>query len=274
MIIDRFKQRGLAVVYISHFLEEVRRVADHYAVLRDGHSVGAGNIAEVSDQEIISLMVGRDVNNLFPVAPHTPGEILVELESVSGSPYPSPTNLQLRSGEIFGVAGLVGSGRTELLRCLFGLDSSTGNVKKAERSIRPTVRARMQAGFGMLSEDRKSEGLAQDLSIIENITISNLKAYAKLGLLKLSERDARANSLMQQVEVKAHSGYQAVSELSGGNQQKVAIARLLHHEADEVVKAEVLTIRTPAFPNGPCAVSVPAADLFNRIADDRHDFGV
>ncbi|MEM7478154.1 MAG: sugar ABC transporter ATP-binding protein [Planctomycetota bacterium] len=237
-IIKRLKNNGIAIVYISHFLEEVRSVADRYTVLRDGHSVGSGKIADVTDQQIISLMVGRDVDDLFPVAPHTPGEDYVEITNLSGNPYPSPTSFTLRRGEIFGIAGLVGSGRTEVLRCLFGLDTASGTVKKEDQTIRQAVKSRMRQGFGMLSEDRKTEGLAQDLSIVENITISNLRPYTTLGFINLFERSVRAAELMQQVEVKAHSGSQLVSELSGGNQQKVAIARILHQDSDVLLMDE------------------------------------
>ena len=237
-IIDRLKASGIAIIYISHFLEEVRRVADRYTVLRDGHSVGSGVVADVTDEEVISLMVGRDVSDLFPVAPHEPRDTWVDARNITGSQYPKGVNLKLRSGEIFGVAGLVGSGRTELLRCLFGLDSARGGINKEKRYVGPGVRARMRAGFGMLSEDRKSEGLAQDMSIIENITISNLRPYSTVGFLNLRKRDAKATELMQKVEVKAHSGHQLVSELSGGNQQKVAIARILHQESDVLLMDE------------------------------------
>lgn len=238
-IVKMLKERGLAIVYISHFLEEVREVADRYTVLRDGENVGTGSIAEVDDQQIISLMVGRDVDDLFPHVPHTPGDETIRVEQLTGDPFPKNASFSLRSGEIFGVAGLVGAGRTELLRCLFGLDSiQSGTVALKDRFIRSNARSRMRAGFGLLSEDRKTEGLAQDLSIIENITLSNLRAYTNVGLLNLSARKQAATELMKRVEVKAHSGNQSVSELSGGNQQKVAIARILHQESEVLLMDE------------------------------------
>tara|TARA_R110002049_G_scaffold27321_2_gene94295 strand:- start:533296 stop:534783 length:1488 start_codon:yes stop_codon:yes gene_type:complete len=232
-IVHRLKSRGLGIVYISHFLEEVREVADSYAVLRDGRNVGEGRIDDISDDQIVSLMVGRDVDDLFPSVPHQPGDTWVDVKQLSGSPYPRNVNVALRRGEIFGVAGLVGAGRTELLRSLFGLDSiDAGLVTVSGNEIANNVRARMKAGFGLLSEDRKNEGLAQDLSIIENTTIGSLHSYSKCGVINLRKRDQAATALMQQVSVKAHSGTQAVSELSGGNQQKVAIARILHQQAE------------------------------------------
>ena len=238
-IIHRLKEKGIGVVYISHFLEEVREVADSYTVLRDGCNVGEGRIDDVSDDQVVSLMVGRDVSDLFPTVPHTPGEPWVDVEGLEGAPYPRNVHLQLRRGEIFGIAGLVGAGRTELLRSIFGLDYTTaGVVRLCGKPVAGSVRSRMNAGFGLLSEDRKSEGLAQDLSIIENTTLGAMGQYSTMGLLNLRRRDLAATALMKQVEVKAHSGTQMVSELSGGNQQKVAIARILHQQADILMMDE------------------------------------
>lgn len=238
-IVARLRGQGLGIVYISHFLEEVREVADTYTVLRDGVNVGSGRIAEVSDREIVSLMVGRDVDDLYPHVAHRPGEEWVSVEGLSGSPTPQDVSVSLRRGEIFGIAGLVGAGRTELLRCLFGLDHVTaGSVTVSGRPVGRSVRAAMRAGFGLLSEDRKTEGLAQDLSIIENITMGGLKRYARAGWVRVWRRNRVAEELMSQVEVKARSGQQPVSELSGGNQQKVAIARILHQKADIILLDE------------------------------------
>lgn len=238
-IIRRLKAKGIGVVYISHFLEEVRETADRYTVLRDGSNVGSGRIDEISDQQIVSLMVGRDVDDLFPTVPHSVHEPWVQAARVTGTPYPRGVSVQLRRGEIFGVAGLVGAGRTELLRTIFGLDyAEAGVVTVSGRRIAQGVRARKAAGFGLLSEDRKNEGLAHDLSIIDNITLGSLGPYSRGGWVNLRARDAAAADWMQRVEVKARSGYQSVAELSGGNQQKVALARILHQQADILLMDE------------------------------------
>ena len=238
-IIGRLRQQGIGIIYISHFLEEVREVADTYSVLRDGNNVGSGRIDDISDRQIVSLMVGRDVDNLYPSVPHQPGETWVDIDDLSGAPYPRNVSVSLRRGEIIGIAGLVGAGRTELLRSIFGLDHvETGLVTVDGRTIAANVRARMKAGFGLLSEDRKSEGLAQDLSVIENLTLSGLDQYTKCGVIDLRRREKNAVQWMQRVEVKAHSGHQLVAELSGGNQQKVAIARILHQQADILMMDE------------------------------------
>lgn len=238
-VIRTMKSEGIGVVYISHFLEEIREIADRYVVLRDGRSVGAGNLAGATEHDIISLMVGRSVDELFPQVPHTPGETLLEIDELSGRRLPQDAKLTVRRGEIVGIAGLVGSGRTELLRCLAALDTVTsGRVKLAGNPIAATSQARLKAGLGLVSEDRKHEGLAQALSIEDNLTLSRLGPYASAGVLNLSRRRRAVQSWMQTLQVKARESAQAVGELSGGNQQKVAIARVLHQQADVLLLDE------------------------------------
>ncbi|QDS92932.1 Galactose/methyl galactoside import ATP-binding protein MglA [Roseimaritima multifibrata] len=232
-IIRKLKDRGIGIVYISHFLEEVRDITDTYSVLRDGQNVGDGSINDISDDQIVSLMVGRDVKELYPAVPHSVAEPWIEIQELSGNPTPQNVSLQLHRGEVFGVAGLVGAGRTELLRTLFGLDSTDkGKILVHQRVVGNSVRARRAAGFGFLSEDRKGEGLAQDLSILENITLGALQPYSCWGWLNLRKRHRSATEWMKRMEVKAASATQPVSQLSGGNQQKVALARILHQGAE------------------------------------------
>jgi ribose transport system ATP-binding protein len=171
--------------------------------------------------------------------PHVPGEPLLSLEGLSGRRSPRDVSLQLRRGEILGIAGLVGAGRTELLRCLFGLDAvKRGTVRIGVLSPRHSPRARIRAGLGMLSEDRKNEGLALGRSIADNLTYSRLAPYSRFGWLRLGRRQEAAESWMRRIAVKARSSEQAVQELSGGNQQKVALARVLHQEADVLLLDE------------------------------------
>ena len=175
-----------------------------------------------------------------PVFPMNQGDPWVSIDRLRGDSVASEITFELRRGEIFGISGLVGAGRTELLRTMFGLDHITAgqihidSIQESEHS----VRSKMRAGFGMLSEDRKHEGLAQDLSLIENSTLGNMDRYTTMGFINLRARNSAATELMRQVEVKSHSGNQTVSELSGGNQQKVAIARILHQQADVLLMDE------------------------------------
>jgi len=239
-IIDRLKRRGLAVVYISHFLEEVRRVASTYTVIRDGRSVAVGNLADTSIETIIGHMVGRELDELFPRVPHEAGEPILELNEVVSRFSTRPAELVLRRGEIVGIAGLIGAGRTELLRAVFGLDPVvSGRVVVNDVSsgaARPGKR--IEQGLGLLSEDRKGEGLALGLPIEENLTCSALGRHTRWGFLRLRKRRKEVRSWMERLRIKARSPSQCVGELSGGNQQKVAIARLLHQHADVLLLDE------------------------------------
>jgi len=238
-VIRKLKQSGIGIIYISHFLEEVREVCSRFTVLRDGRSVGSGELEDATESDIVSLMVGRKVSELFPSVPHTPGEPILSLESLSGVRLPRGVSLELRRGEILGVAGLVGAGRTELLRSIFGLDPiAEGTVTVAGTSPRNTPAAMISAGLGFVSEDRKAEGLAQVRSITDNVTYSRLEPYSRFGMLNLRRRRKNVSHWMEKLRVKARSSEQMVTELSGGNQQKVAIARVLHQQADVLLLDE------------------------------------
>ncbi len=232
-VIRRLQSQGIAIIYISHFLEEIREVADRYVVLRDGRPAGSGLLTDTSDDAIVSLMVGRSVDTLFPEVPHDLGEPVLEVVGLSGAVLPHEVSFELHRGEIFGLFGLVGSGRTETLRQLFGLDPQrSGQIRIHERTCAARPAARIRAGLGFVSEDRKLEGLAQNMSIVDNLTLSNLHTYARGGLLQLKRRNAAAQTWMQRLHVKARGPEQMTSHLSGGNQQKVAIARVLHQAAE------------------------------------------
>ncbi|MEK6236184.1 MAG: sugar ABC transporter ATP-binding protein, partial [Planctomycetales bacterium] len=233
------KQSGVGVIYISHFLEEIREVCDHFTVIRDGELAGSGRVEDVEYSEIVSLMAGRSVDQLFPTTPHEPGEVILSVESLCGNPFPKDVSLTLRRGEILGIAGLVGAGRTELLRCLMALDPvRSGRVVIDGTVPRGNPRARSRAGFGMVAEDRKAEGLAQNQSVAENLTLSRLQPYRCWGWLNLARRRQAVAEWMKTLRIKARSPDQPVNELSGGNQQKTALARVLHQDADVLLLDE------------------------------------
>lgn len=238
-VIRRLRDEGRAVIYISHFLEEIRQICDTYTVLRDGELAGTGPLSGASDSEIATLMIGRSLDELFPVVPHTPGEVLLSVGGLSGKRLPRRADLQLRRGEILGLAGLVGSGRTELLRCLYGLDTvRSGEARIAGTPLGGGPAPRMSKGLGLVSEDRKGEGLAQAQSVADNLTASHLQPYTRWGWLRLKARDRAVRDWMTRLSIKARRPAQPVAELSGGNQQKIAIARVLHQAADVILLDE------------------------------------
>ena len=213
-LIRQLKKQGHAIVYISHFLEEVKEIADRYTVLRDGQTVHTGPVEGVTIERLIAQMVGRDLTALYPRSEHTTGQVLLEVKNEFAA-------LEVRRGEVVGLAGLVGSGRTEFLRAIFGLDESMAGVRFLDFSGGFVPAQRWKQGMGLLSENRKEEGLALGLAIAENLTLTK-------PLLPRS-RVAVARQWMEDLFIRAREPAQKVGELSGGNQQKVALARLLYH---------------------------------------------
>jgi ribose transport system ATP-binding protein len=233
-IIRNLKSKGVSIIYISHFLEEVQEVADRVTVLRDGKRVHTGQMRDTNVDEMIQMMVGQKFVEMFPKIPHESGGVLLQLNGFKGKKMAEQVDLALREGEILGVAGLIGSGRTETLRAVFGLD----RIERGYLVVRQTKThkgkpwIRIGQGIGLLSEDRQEEGLALSLSVADNLTLSHFSPYVRGGLLRLRKRRKAVESRLEQVKIKASDPDQPVSGLSGGNQQKVALARLLHQQAD------------------------------------------
>lgn len=232
-VIERLSARGVSIIYISHFLEECKRVAQRYTVLRDGQTVGSGEMATADLSDIIHLMVGRSLDEIYPENKHAIGEPILELNRLAGSKRPQDATLTLRKGEILGLAGLIGAGRTETLRVLFGLDRQDGGqVTFRGRKIQFSPPGALRAGLGMLSENRKEEGLMLNLSLAENLTLPRLKPFARAGLLDLGAQNDTTAEWIRRLKVRARNPLQSIGELSGGNQQKIAIGRLLHSESE------------------------------------------
>jgi ribose transport system ATP-binding protein len=233
-LIARLKTRGVSIIYISHFLEEVQQLADRYTVLRDGQSAGGGRVAGTPPEAIIEKMVGRSLHDLYPRVPHEIGPAVLEVTDLAGDPAPHGASFTLHRGEILGIFGLVGAGRTEMLRVLFGLNPVSAGAVRIGTIVRTRAdpRQRIAEGIGMLSEDRKQEGLALSQSISDNLTYSWLKPYVRAGWLDLSRRRAVVRTWLRRLGVRCQGPEQRVAELSGGNQQKIALARLLHQQAD------------------------------------------
>jgi len=235
--IRRLRAAGVAVVYISHFLEEVRAIADDLSVLRDGRTVWTGPAEMLTDAQVIGHMVGRDVAELFPTRQSRPtATIRLDAGNISVEGRVRQASLQVRAGEVLGIAGLVGAGRTELLRGLMGLDQRLvqGRLSVDGHDIavgRKAPWARLAAGLGYLSEDRKGEGLTLPMSLADNLTCTGYQSVSRRGVIDNGAQRARGQQLLDRLKVRAQTPLQAVRTLSGGNQQKVALGRLLHQEA-------------------------------------------
>ena len=232
-VIGRLRKRGVSVVYISHFLEECQRVCDRFTALRDGESVGTGVMAETRLEEIIRLMVGREIKDVYPRVPHTPGKPVLEVRGVAGRTKPRSASFTLRAGEILGIAGLIGAGRTETLRVIFGLDSmAAGTVAIHQRDQTLATPARRLAdGVGLLSENRKEEGLMLNRSVADNLTATRFHPLSKFGFISRGRQRECTRNWINRLGVRTQGPDQPIGDLSGGNQQKVALGRLLHHEA-------------------------------------------
>ena len=243
-LIRKLRSEGFCFIYISHFLEEVREIADRFTVLRDGQSVATGEIASVTDEDLITQMVGRPVQNLFPSRsrPAYEADNVLEVSDLAAPPGLQHASFELRRGEILGVAGLMGSGRTQLVRAIFGLsEAQSGTIilkgkALSARGGEPAIR--LLQGLGYLSEDRKGEGLGATLSLADNVTLTRFSSCSRWGWLNLPRQQRQTEGLIKALGIKARCVARSVKTLSGGNQQKVALARLLHQQADVLLLDE------------------------------------
>jgi ribose transport system ATP-binding protein len=234
-LIGELKRSGHAIVYISHFIEEVKEVADRIVVLRDGQVVGGAASSELTPADIVRLMVGRSVEALYPRTPRRQGPVILEVADFGES----AASFALHRGEILGIAGLLGAGRTRLVRSIFGLATvRTGRVRVGTWSGPAAPHKRWQQGCGYLSENRKEEGLAGTMSIADNMTLTRLEGLGPGPFVGPGTQDRAATRWIERLQIKSRSSRQSVAELSGGNQQKVAIARLLHHDVDVLLLDE------------------------------------
>lgn len=232
-LVRKLRDDGHAIVYISHFLDEVREISDRYSVLRDGRTVGEGLTRDAKTGSLVRLMVGREVSELYPRSRRSPGEVLLDVRGMSGVRVPADASISLRRGEVVGIAGLIGSGRTEFMRAVFGLDRvQRGEVRVARVGGPAAPALRWRQGVGMVSEDRKNEGLAINLSVADNITLPKLRGLGPWGSVTPRGQAAASQTWVERLGIRCLSPAQRVDSLSGGNQQKIALARLLHADVD------------------------------------------
>jgi ABC-type sugar transport system ATPase subunit len=240
-IIARLQQRGIAVVFVSHRLDEVRRIADRVTVLRDGHRVGEIPIAEASDERMIGMMVGRVVENLFPKTTAQPGDVVLSVRGLNRKGVLQNISFELRRGEILGLAGLIGAGRTEIARCIFGADRmDSGTIELDGRPV--TISSPQDAvalGIGYVPEDRKLQGLILQMVVRENMTLTVLHQIARYGFVDWGSVAGTARSYVQSLQLRPPRIDLPVVQLSGGNQQKVVLAKWL------ALKPKVLILDEP-----------------------------
>jgi ribose transport system ATP-binding protein len=229
-IVSRLRAEGVSIIFISHRLAEVERCADRVVVLRDGKRVAELGRNEIRADTMIRFMIGRDLKTLYRPPAKAFGEPVLELVGVKTGYRPEQAvSLAVRKGEILGLAGLVGSGRTELARALFGIDPLKGGEIRidGERASIRSPRDAIERGIYLVPEDRKRSGLILDFPIRENITLASLPAHARYGIADASLEDARANEQRKRLDIRCRSVSAEAGSLSGGNQQKVVLAKWL-----------------------------------------------
>jgi ribose transport system ATP-binding protein len=229
-IIRRLAAEGVSFIYISHRLQEVFTICDRVTVLRDGRLVGTRPVAEVDTQTLIGMMVGRRLADIYPSRDRKPGEVVLAVGGLSRRGILDGIDLEVREGEILGICGLAGSGRTELLRALVGADvAETGSYRLRGRPFRmASPRVAIRQGMSLLPEDRKTEGCFLPLSVAFNVTISRLEAARRNGVLSARQERGVVGALVRRLNIRTPDTEARVRELSGGNQQKCMIARSLN----------------------------------------------
>ncbi|KMK94372.1 sugar ABC transporter ATP-binding protein [Rossellomorea marisflavi] len=226
-VIRSLKKSGVSIVYISHRMEEIFTICDTITVMRDGRTVDTTPIPETNFNDVVRKMVGRELTDRFPERTSNPGEIILEVKGLTRKGMFENVSFQVREGEIVGVSGLMGAGRTEIMRTIFGLDGRyEGDILVAGKNV--TVKNPNQAvelGLGFITEDRKEEGLILDFSIKDNIVLPSLFSFTKNGLIKDKQEEEFVELLIKRLTIKTESAMTSAKNLSGGNQQKVVIAK-------------------------------------------------
>jgi ABC-type sugar transport system ATPase subunit len=228
-IVRLLRERGVSIIYISHRLEEVFMLADRVTVLRDGQYVGTKPVKDTNEGELISMMVGRTIDNLFPKLPAKMGETVLKVEKLWHKPMTRGVSLELRGGEIVGLAGLVGSGRTELAHVLFGVTpAQSGKITLEGKPVQiKNPGQAMHLGIAYVPEDRGNQGLIKQMRVRENVSLAVLRSMVKNGMIdSAAERQLAAHSI-EQLGIRTPSAEQVVNKLSGGNQQKVVVSKWL-----------------------------------------------
>ena len=227
-VVRTLQASGIGIVYISHRLKEIFELADEVTVLKDGRYVDTKLVSEVTMDDLVKLMIGRDLQDVYPKRIAQPGEVLLEVNNVSRSKLVHDVSFKLHAGEIVGFAGITGSGRTEVVRTIFGADPYSGEMKISGQPYKPrSPQDAIHHGVALVTEDRKRQGLLLKLSVTSNTTITGLKQLCRFGLIRLRAEVDLVKEMIKQLSIKTPSPNFLVVNMSGGNQQKVILARWL-----------------------------------------------
>jgi ribose transport system ATP-binding protein len=237
LIIRDLQSRGMGIIYISHRLDEIPQIADRVSIMRDGVNVGERDIAEISKQEMIEMMVGRELKDEFPSRQRNPGLVRLEVKHLCRGRAVQDVSFNLRSGEILALAGLVGAGRTETVRLIFGADArESGEIYLDGKLLRNhSPQEAIAAGIGLLTEDRKSQGLVLPHTVRENFALPNLMRLSSQGFVRQGEERAEFGKYVDLLKIKIPHQEQRAGNLSGGNQQKVVLAKWLARNCEVLI---------------------------------------
>lgn len=227
VIINQLKAKGVSIVYISHRMQEIFQISDYVTVMRDGRSIMTEQTALTTQEDVVRAMVGRDIEDYYPTKTAEIGAVVLEVDSLTSPGKFKDVSFQLHQGEILGISGLMGAGRTEIMRAIFGLDPKvTGQVKlKGEALEKHNPQRVIEKGIGFVTENRKDEGLILDFSIRDNISLTALSEFSKQGLVNRKTEGEFVQMLIERLGVKTSNMELPVQSLSGGNQQKVVLAK-------------------------------------------------
>jgi ribose transport system ATP-binding protein len=227
-VIEKLKSEGIAIIYISHRLDEIFRICDDVTVLRDGKHIGSTKVSDVTKDQLITMMVGRELEEQFPYRKEETGKVVLKVENLSWKDKVKNVSFEVKSGEIVGFSGLMGSGRTETAKIIFGeYKKTSGNIYVDGEEVNVhSPKDAIKYGLAYLSEDRKKEGLILGMSVVENMTLSNLKNFEQAAF-RLNKKDENniAADYIKKLSIKTTGASQRIKNLSGGNQQKVIIAK-------------------------------------------------
>lgn len=262
-VLRRLRDDGLAIIFISHYMQEIEELCDVVTVMRNGTDVGVVDPAKTSIDEIVAMMINRDVGEMYPKRLHALGDVLLKVENLGRAGAFSDISFDIRRGEVLGITGLLGSGVKELIECLFGLEQPTRGTVTIDGTQRryPNPNAAVRNRVALVPEDRRAHGVAIDLSVRDNITLASLDRYMSGGFVSRSREAAAVDALIKELSIKTPHRDQPVRNLSGGNQQKVTLAKWLSCQS----RVYVLDEPTVAVDVG---AKIEIYNLLNRLASE------